>query len=97
MAELERVFRATLDDIELASVLPRHVRLDGSVLRIGEERIDLESCDRIVIAALGKAAFSMTESLAALLDPWPVRGVAVGPVQADSPVESPGWYGHCLQ
>ncbi len=76
---LQRLFTNTLEEIALQRVVPSRVRVSGSIVRIDEETVDLDEYERIVVAALGKAADSMTASLASLMAPRTLTGVAVGP------------------
>ena len=86
-ATLERLFRVTLADIDLGQVLPQRVQVEDGCLRIDKERLELDDCDRIVIAALGKAAYTMSASLVRLLEPRPVQGIAVGPPEIDCQIK----------
>ena len=83
-ATLERLFRDMLEEIALERVLPWRVRVSDSQLQIDDEFVDLAAHDRIVVAALGKAACSMTVSLAQLLAPRTLTGIAVGPGVPDT-------------
>lgn len=78
---LERLFLDTLDAISLDRVLPGRVRRDGARIAVDDVQIDLSDYDRVMIAAIGKAAYSMAGTLVELLSPWPVTGLAVGPTQ----------------
>lgn len=78
---IERLFLDTLDAISLNRVLPERVRRDGSRLAIDDVQIDLVDYDRVMVAAIGKAAYAMAGTLVELLAPWPVTGLAVGPTQ----------------
>lgn len=84
-AMLEQLFRTTLDDIAIDKVLPQRVLLRGSTLQIESECLELDDFDRIVVAALGKAAGSMTASLAGVLAPRQIGGIVVGPVECQVP------------
>lgn len=76
---LQQLFLNTLQDIAPQKVLPQHMQLKGHWLCIENDVVDLDTCDQIVIAAIGKAASTMTAALVDLLQPRKVRGMTVNP------------------
>src|SRR5262245_20591158 len=75
--DLRRLFLATLEDLSLDRIIPRCVTVRDSVLTVGEERINLNNFKKLILIALGKAAFQMAQATKALLDPKVASGVVV--------------------
>ncbi len=82
---LRRLFLETLAELALDRVIPKKVRVRDSVLEVGEERIDLAPFKKIILVALGKAAYPMTAAIKAVLEPRVASGVVVSsqPVPAE--------------
>lgn len=81
------IFRQALREASIESAFRRHVHLDRSVLRIGEDLYDLSGERRLFAVSLGKAAYTMMDCLHAQLGAR-LRGIAVGAAQA--PEHCPG-------
>lgn len=84
---LRRLFLATLEDLSLDRVIPQRVRVENSILEIDGEKIDLAPFKKIILIALGKAAFQMARAMKELLDPLVASGVVVSsePVEGSLP------------
>ena len=76
-ATLRQLFASTLEKLSLDKVMPRKLASSGGVLPIGEERIELASFRKIIVVAIGKAAFQMAEQTAEILRPHTVSGMIV--------------------
>ena len=68
-ATLRQLFASTLEQLSLDKVMPRKLASSGGVLQIGEERIELASFRKIIVVAIGKAAYQMAEQTAEILRP----------------------------
>ncbi len=75
------IFLRALREANIESAFRRHVHLDRSVLRIGEDLYDLSGERRVFVVALGKAAYTMMDCLYAQLGAR-VTGIAVGATEA---------------
>ncbi len=82
---LRRLFLDTLADLALDRVIPEKLKVHDSVLEIGSERIDLGPFKKIVLVALGKAAYQMARAAKEVLAPKVASGVVV----SSAPVEEP--------
>ncbi|MBI3694729.1 MAG: glycerate-2-kinase family protein, partial [Acidobacteria bacterium] len=84
---LRQLFLSTLAELSLDRVIPARVYREGSTLKIDGERIELDPFKKIILIALGKAAFEMAAAMKALLDPKVASGVVVSsePVTATLP------------
>ncbi len=81
---LRRLLLATLQDLALERVIPERVGVRDGVLEIDDEHIDLKGFKKIVLVAIGKAAFPMARSMQRLIDPLVASGVVVSPEPAPS-------------
>lgn len=75
------IFSQALRGASIESAFRRHVHLDRSVLRIGEDLYDLSEGRRVFAVSLGKAAYSMMDCLQAQLGAG-LTGLAVGATEA---------------
>ncbi len=62
-ADALRIWRAGIDAVRPASLIPRFVAVEANVLRIGEEEFDLRTLGKIAIVGAGKAGAAMTVAL----------------------------------
>jgi hydroxypyruvate reductase len=62
-ADAEQIWRAGVDAAMPARLVQSHVRLDGDVLLIDDEAIDLRGVRRIAVVGAGKAAGAMAAAL----------------------------------
>ena len=76
-ATLSQLFASTLEQLSLNKVMPRKLGASGGFLQIGEERIDLAAYRKIIVVAIGKAAYQMAEQTADILKPHTVSGMIV--------------------
>ncbi len=74
------IFLHALREASIAGAFRRHVHLDRSVLRIGEDLYDLSGERRVFAVAIGKAAYTMMDCLHAQLGA--LAGIAVGATEA---------------
>ena len=75
------IFLHALREASIEKAFLRHVHLDRSVLRIGEDLYDLSGERRVFAVALGKAAYSMMDCLHGQLGER-LAGIAVGATEA---------------
>ena len=75
------IFLYALREAGIEGAFRRHVHLDRSVLRIGEDLYDLSGERRVFAVALGKAAYTMMDCLYEQLGAR-VTGIAVGATEA---------------
>ncbi|HEV2117791.1 MAG TPA: glycerate-2-kinase family protein, partial [Terriglobales bacterium] len=75
------IFVHALREASIESAFRRHVHLDRSVLRIGEDLYDLSGERRVFAVAVGKAAYTMMDGLQAQLGSR-LTGIAVGATDA---------------
>lgn len=91
----QRIFRRTLDAIDVRAALARRLAREGSLIHTAEntgrdEIINLAQYREIVAIAFGKAAFAMAEGLVSLLAPaYQPTGILVTP--AEPPRELAEW------
>ena len=77
MRELAReVFLDTLREIAIPRVFSEKVEYSRGMLRVEQDLYDLSACSRAVVIAMGKAAHTMVESLAAQTGPI-LQGIVV--------------------
>lgn len=84
---LRELFAATLPALDPGRAVLARLRIEGSVLGIDERRIDLATCSRVRLVALGKAAVPMAKATLDVLA-RPVEGVVVAPPGLD--LSAPG-------
>lgn len=75
------IFLYALREASIESAFRRHVHLDRSVLRVGEDLYDLSDERRVFVVAVGKAAYSMMDCLHGQLGAR-LGGIAVGATEA---------------
>jgi len=75
------IFLQALREASIESAFRRHVHLDRSVLRVGEDLYDLSGERRVFAVSIGKAAYSMIDCLYAQLGER-LTGIAVGATDA---------------
>ena len=81
------IFLKVLAHCSVESAFERHVFFDRGVLRVAEDLYDISSYGRVFVVSIGKAAYSMVESLMSRVGPGVgVTGIACGPVPAESQV-----------
>jgi glycerate 2-kinase len=86
----ERIFRKTLEAIDIPTTLARRLDREGSIIRAEHAPVDLSEFREIVAIAFGKAAFAMAEGLSGVLAPeFQPEGILVGPAGATRAL--PGW------
>jgi glycerate 2-kinase len=84
--QLRRLLLSTLQELSIDRVIPSRVSVNGSVLAIGDDRVDLAAFKKVIVIALGKAAFQMTRSMKLLLGPQIASGVVVSPEPVPEPL-----------
>src|ERR1700704_303663 len=57
------IFSAALKNASIESAFSRHVSCERGVLRICEDLYDLDSCSRVFVVSIGKAAHTMVAAL----------------------------------
>ena len=76
-ATLNQLFTSTLEQLSLDKVMPKRLAANAGVLQFGEERIELTAFRKILVVAIGKAAYQMAEQTAEMLKPHTVSGMIV--------------------
>jgi glycerate 2-kinase len=79
------IFDQALADCSAEHAIARHVSVRGTILQLGEEKIDLRSVQRVRIVAVGKAARTMMLSLLqqlALPAQCDLAGVLIAPQES---------------
>ena len=79
------IFTAALRNASIESAFARHVHCERGVLRICEDLYDLYSYQRVFVAAIGKAAHTMTQALVAQVGSR-LEGVVASSVEPASQV-----------
>ena len=75
------IFAHALSDSSIDRAFERHVFYDRGILRIVEDLYDLSSYARVFVAAIGKAAHTMVESLMGRIGPGAgISGIVCAPV-----------------
>ena len=82
---LRRLFLAALEELSLDRVIPSRIRVEGPVLAVDGERIELDPFKKIILVALGKAGVPMARAVQALLEPRLASGVVVSPEEVETP------------
>jgi glycerate 2-kinase len=66
-----QIWRAGVESVRPANLLPQYVAVDGQTLQIGEEEFDMHAVGRIAVVGAGKASAEMAIALEATLgDRW---------------------------
>ena len=74
----QRVFRETLEALDVSAVLDRKLARNGSQIRTGDSIIDLSQFQKIVAIAFGKASFPMADAVTRILAPdFRIEGILV--------------------
>ncbi len=76
-ATLNQLFTSTLEQLSLDKVMPKRLAANAGVLQFGEERMELTAFRKILVVAIGKAAYQMAEQTAEMLKPHTVSGMIV--------------------
>jgi len=71
------LFLSTIDSVEPHSIIKKAVRIDGSMLSIGEEQIALDDFSEVVLIGIGKASIRMGAAVETILGPRFTRGLLV--------------------
>src|SRR2546429_375039 len=80
------IFLSALRETSISKAFKRHVQLDRSVLRVGEDLYDLKRHKRTAVISIGKAAYTMLDALHQELGDR-ITGVAVGAIDPLSPLK----------
>lgn len=77
-----QIFHQTIAAIDIPATIRRKLRFAGTVLRCGEEEIDLREFEKVLVVALGKAARAMLEGLLGVLpEAASLDGIVVTPAR----------------
>ena len=79
-ADLRDIFLRTLDSLSLDKVMPRRITCRDNILTVGDERVDLSACRKVICVSIGKAALRMAEQFIGIVEPRVVSGVVVSSV-----------------
>lgn len=75
--KIKHILTTAICAVEPGEAIKRFVDLDGDSLWIDEQVIDLTTCERIFVVAIGKAAVAMGSTLADILGPRMHAGVII--------------------
>ncbi len=75
--KIKKILNAAISAVEPGAAIRRFVRLEGDFLVVDQTRIDLSTKNKVVVAAIGKAAVAMGECMADLLGHKMHRGLIV--------------------
>src|SRR3954470_10254573 len=91
------VFLHALAETSIPRAFERHVNYTRGVLRVCDDLYDLGAYNRIFVLALGKAAHTMLEALAAQVGPG-LSGIVAAPTEPDAQLPNFRYYrgGHPL-
>ncbi len=79
------VFTSALQNASIASAFARHVHCERGVLRISEDLYDLNSCSRVFVVSIGKAAHGMAAALEAQVGSR-LEGIVASSVEPEAQV-----------
>ena len=74
---LRQLFLSTLEGLSLDRVMPEKLACQDAVLEVGGDRIELRRYQKIVVVAIGKAAFQMSRALTEMVKGRAVAGIMV--------------------
>ncbi len=74
---LRQLFLSTLEGLSLDRVMPEKLSCQDAALEVGGDRIELGRYEKIVVVAIGKAAFPMSRVLTETLEGRAVTGIVV--------------------
>jgi hydroxypyruvate reductase len=77
---LRELFRATIEELSLERVMRERIKVREGVLQIDSDATDLKPFKKIILVALGKAAYPMARAMQEMIDPLVASGVVVSPV-----------------
>jgi hydroxypyruvate reductase len=91
------IFLHALAESSIAKAFDRHVSYSRGVLRVCDDLYDLGAYNRIFVLAMGKAAHTMVEALAAQVGPG-LSGIVSAPTEPDAQLSNFRYYrgGHPL-
>jgi hydroxypyruvate reductase len=87
-AAARRIFRKTLQTVDVRDAVRQQVSADETTLRLGTKTLPRAEVDSVIVIAVGKAAVPMFEAAAEKLRGMPLRAIVVGPretLPADGP------------
>ncbi|HTX14633.1 MAG TPA: DUF4147 domain-containing protein [Candidatus Baltobacteraceae bacterium] len=86
----QNAFHKTLAAIDIRAALERRLDRQGSMIRAGDQAIDLRGFETILGIAYGKASFAMADGFRTILAPdFAVEGILVAPATPSRPL--PQW------
>jgi glycerate 2-kinase len=81
-----QIFHETLAAIDIPATMQRKLQRKGTVLKCGDQRIDLRHFEKLRVVAIGKAAHAMVEGLELVLAPFlRIEGVVSAPTAPRKP------------
>ena len=75
--EARGIIAETLRQVDVRSVVARHVVREAEILRLGKESVAVSELDQVVVVAVGKAALPMFEAVRDALCGLTIRAVVV--------------------
>lgn len=92
-ATADELQRAALHAADPAAAVARHIRGDGPVFVVGDQRYDLRAAARLFVLSVGKASLRMAQALLAGLGPWADAKLAAGLIVAPESLAgaAPAW------
>src|SRR5277367_2189263 len=79
------IFTTALKRASIESAFARSVHCERRVLRIGEDLHDLDSCQRVFVVSIGKAAHTMAAALEAKLGSG-IEGIVASSVEPENQI-----------
>jgi len=77
---LEELFHTAVEAVKPKNLIREHCHLEGSVLKIHEDKYDLLDYERIFVFGSGKASLNMAEALEEVIGEYVHSGLVVAPV-----------------
>src|SRR5208282_4782206 len=79
------IFASALENASIESAFARSVHCERRVLRIGEDLHDLDTCQRVFVVSIGKAAHTMAAGLEAKLGSG-IEGIVASSVEPENQI-----------
>ena len=84
---LRQLFLSTLEGLSLDRVMPEKLACQDDVLQVGGDRIELGRYQKIVVVAIGKAAFQMSRALTEMVKGRTVAGLVVTSAESEQELD----------
>ena len=84
---LRQLFLSTLEGLSLNRVMPEKLACRDDVLEVGGDRIELGRYKKIIVVAIGKAAFQMSRSLTEIVRGRALAGIVVASAKPEQELD----------